>query len=102
MCDKVVTALTSDLHQGRPEDNIDKDGFRMTEKGGLLMFLAESADASTYTPFDIFMVVFTVLIAVGLIRLLLHRPRKNLFAIGFAAVCLIVFLIADAKMISGW
>lgn len=67
------------------------------------MFLAENiADASTFTPFDIFMVLFTVLIAAGLVRLLLQRPRKNMFAIGFAAVSLIVFLIADAKMISGW
>ncbi|WP_373230848.1 hypothetical protein [Cohnella sp.] len=67
------------------------------------MFLAEiAADASTFTPFDIFMVLFTVLIAVGLVRLLLQRPRKNMFAIGFAAVSLLVFLIADAKMVSGW
>ena len=87
----------------RPEDNIGKDGFRMTEKGGPLMFLAESTvKVSTFTPFDIFMVVLTVLIAAGLVRLLLHRPWKNLFAIGFAAVSLIIFLIADAKMISGW
>lgn len=67
------------------------------------MFLAENvADASTFTPFDIFMVVFTILTAVGLIRLLLQRPRKNMFAIGFTTVVLIVFLVADAKMVSGW
>jgi len=66
------------------------------------MFLAEVTDTSTYTPFDIFMLIFTVLIAAGLIRLLLQRPRKNIFAIGFATVCLLVFLVADYKMISGW
>ncbi|MBW5448421.1 hypothetical protein GE107_20460 [Cohnella sp. CFH 77786] len=68
------------------------------------MYLAEQAaeSASTFQTFDIFMVLFTILIAIGLVRLLLQRPRKNLFAIGFAAVSLIIFLVADAKMISGW
>ena len=69
------------------------------------MFLADQAAeaaTSTYTPFDIFMIVFTVLLIIGLIRLALQRPRKNLFAIGFTTVALIVFLIADWKMISGW
>lgn len=68
------------------------------------MFLTEAAETSTSTfaGFDIFMLIFTVLIAAGLVRLLMQRPRKNIFAIGFASVALIVFLIADAKMISGW
>jgi uncharacterized membrane protein len=68
------------------------------------MFLAEQAGdaASTFATFDIFMLLFTILVAVGLVRLLLQRPRKNVFAIGFAVVALIIFLVADAKMISGW
>lgn len=66
------------------------------------MFLAEAESTSTYTPFDVFMLILTVLIAVGLVRLLLQRPRKNIFAIGFGTVCLLVFLVADYKMISGW
>jgi hypothetical protein len=68
------------------------------------MFLAEQATeaASSFAIFDIFMVLFTILIGIGLVRLLLQRPRKNLFAIGFAVVALIIFLVADAKMISGW
>lgn len=66
------------------------------------MFLAETESTSTYTPFDVFMIIFTVIIAAGLIRLLLQRPRKNIFAIGFATVSLLVFLAADVKMISGW
>jgi dolichyl-phosphate-mannose--protein O-mannosyl transferase len=66
------------------------------------MFLAEQVVTSTFTPFDIFMVIFTVLLAVGLIRLSMQRPRKNLFAIGFATVSLLLFLVADAKMVSGW
>jgi hypothetical protein len=66
------------------------------------MFLAEEVDASTFTPFDVFMVIFTVLLAVGLVRLALQRPRKNLFALGFTTVALLVFLVADVKMVSGW
>ncbi|MBN2980568.1 MULTISPECIES: hypothetical protein [Cohnella] len=72
------------------------------------MFLAANAanaaeeTASLYTPFDIFMVIFTVLIALGLVRLLMEKGKKNVFAIGFALVALIVFLIADVKMVSGW
>lgn len=68
------------------------------------MFLTEQAVevTSTFSGFDIFMVLFTILIAIGLVRLLLQRPRKNLFAIGFAAVALIIFVVADLKMISGW
>lgn len=68
------------------------------------MFLAQAAaePSTTFTTFDIFMVLFTILIAAGLIRLLMHRPRKNIFAIGFATVALLVFLAADFKMISGW
>jgi hypothetical protein len=67
------------------------------------MFLAATTDnASTFAPFDIFMLLFTVIIAIGLVRLVLQRPRKNMFAIGFAVVALLIFLIADAKMVSGW
>ncbi len=69
------------------------------------MFLAEAATEaveSTYSHFDIFMLIFTVLIAIGLVRLLMQRPRKNMLAIGFGTVCLLVFLAADFKMISGW
>ncbi|WP_256759061.1 hypothetical protein [Cohnella sp. WQ 127256] len=69
------------------------------------MFLAETvagAVESTYEHFDIFMLVFTILIAIGLVRLLMHRPRKNVLAIGFSTVSLLIFLLADYKMISGW
>ncbi|MFC5401683.1 DUF2759 family protein [Cohnella soli] len=68
-------------------------------------FLAENATEavkSTYSHFDIFMLVFTILIAIGLVRLLMQRPRKNVLAIGFATVSLLVFLAADYKMVSGW
>jgi hypothetical protein len=71
------------------------------------MFLAENAEAaekaaSTFTAFDIFMLLFTLLIIIGLIKTLLARPRKNWVALGFGTFALVVFLIADVKMISGW
>jgi len=67
------------------------------------VYLTEQAEAtSTFQGFDIFMLLFTIVILIGLVRLLLQRPRKNMFAIGFATVALLIFLVADAKMISGW
>jgi hypothetical protein len=69
------------------------------------MFLAETvteAVESTYSHFDIFMIVFTILIAIGLVRLLMQRPRKNMLAIGFSTVALLIFLAADYKMVTGW
>ncbi|QJD85150.1 hypothetical protein [Cohnella herbarum] len=69
------------------------------------MFLAENVTEvveSTYSHFDIFMIVFTILIAIGLVRLLMQRPRKNMLAIGFSTVALLIFLAADYKMVTGW
>jgi len=63
------------------------------------MFLAEAAAKSTIDPFDWFMLAFTVIIAIGFVRLMLARPRKNLFAIGFTAVSLALFLFIDYVMI---
>jgi hypothetical protein len=64
------------------------------------MFLAEeAAKASSFDPFDILMLVFTVLIFIGFVRLLMQRPRKNIFAIGFTAVSLALFLYVDYIMI---
>lgn len=67
------------------------------------MFLAEEGTATVSTsgfdPFDVFMLAFTVLIFIGFVRLLMHRPRKNWFAIGFAGVSLLLFLTIDAIMI---
>lgn len=67
------------------------------------MLLADdTASSSLFTPFDVFMIAFTALIVIGLARLLMARTKKNVFAIGFATVALVVFLIADVKMVSGW
>lgn len=67
------------------------------------MLLSEAATASTsnFNAFDIFVLLFTVIILIGLIRLL-RAPKKNVFAIGFAVVSLLVFLMTDYAMITGW
>ena len=66
------------------------------------MFLAEEAAqaASKIGTFDWFMLAFTVLIAIGLVRLLNERPKKNIFAIGFTTVSLALFVLIDFIMIT--
>ena len=68
-----------------------------------MMFVAEAANqsAGTFDPFDIFMIVFTVIIAWALYRLV-KSPNRNVFALGFTTVCLLVFLVADALMVMSW
>ena len=67
------------------------------------MFLAEEAakSAGGFQFFDIFIIVFTVLIAVGLLRLVKAKDR-NKFALGFTTVCLLVFLAVDFLMVLNW
>ncbi|MCP1310419.1 hypothetical protein [Paenibacillus tyrfis] len=67
------------------------------------MFLAEEAakSTSTFSGFDIFVILFTVVIAIGLIRLL-GAKKKNPFAIGFGLVSLAVFVTLSAVMVMGW
>lgn len=65
------------------------------------MLLAEVAAKSPFTMFDPFILIFTVLIAIGLVRLLM-QAQKNKFAIGFAGVSLLVFLGVDVIMVTGW
>lgn len=67
------------------------------------MYVAAEAagTASTFSGFDIFMVLFTILVAAGVLSQL-RQPKKNLFAIGFGLVSLLVFLVMDAIMVKGW
>lgn len=67
------------------------------------MLLAEAASsaASKFNTFDVFMILFTVLIIIGIVRLV-TQPVKNKFAIGFSVVCLLVFLASDFAMIQNW
>lgn len=64
------------------------------------MLLAEAVEAAKrFEPFDIIMILFTVLIFIGLLRLASARV-KNKFALGFTTVSLLVFLVADYVMIT--
>ncbi len=65
--------------------------------------MAEEAakTASTFTWFDPFVLLITIIIAIGVLRQL-AAPKKNLFAIGFGVVALLVFGFMDFIMIKGW
>lgn len=67
------------------------------------MLLAEAAvqEPSKFHTFDVFMIMFTILIFVGVFRLL-RAPQKNKFAIAFGVVSLLVFVISDYAMIMNW
>ena len=70
------------------------------------MFL-NAAEAQTYilfgkvSGFDVFMVLFTILIAYGVIRTMV-APTKNKFAITFGVISLLSFLIMDSEMVRYW
>ena len=66
------------------------------------MFLAAAAEAgSNFKTFDIFMILFTILIFIGVVRLATAR-QKNKFALAFGVVSLLVFLYSDYAMITNW
>ena len=67
------------------------------------MLLAEAAaqGPSKFHTFDVFMILFTILILIGVYRLL-KAPQKNKFAIGFGMVSLLVFAVSDYAMIMNW
>jgi uncharacterized membrane protein YwaF len=69
------------------------------------MLIAEDAAAaaatSHFSGFDIFVILFTLLILFGVIRSI-GAKKKNLLAIGFGVVCLAVFLIMDVVMVMNW
>ncbi|WP_410512550.1 hypothetical protein PaeBR_21710 [Paenibacillus sp. BR2-3] len=68
------------------------------------MLLAEAVAQEApklFHTFDVFMILFTILIFIGVIRLL-KAPQKNKFAIGFGVVSLLVFLISDYAMVMNW
>jgi len=51
--------------------------------------------------FDILLLLFTITIAWGLVRLL-RAEKKNKFAIGFSVISLGVFLFVDYLMVRNW
>ena len=66
------------------------------------MFLALPEQGTpNFTFFDVFMIVFTVLLAIGLFRLIAAK-QKNYFAILFTTVALLTFLYMDYNMVKNW
>lgn len=68
------------------------------------MFLAEEVNevaTGTFAFFDLFMLVFTAIIAISLFRLA-KAKQKNKFALGFTAAALLVFLAVDGLMVLSW
>lgn len=68
------------------------------------MILAEAAtttSTSNFHTFDLFMILFTILLVVAVIRGV-AAPVKNKFAIGFGAFSLFVFLVLDVYMVQAW
>jgi hypothetical protein len=55
----------------------------------------------TFDIFDLFVIAFTILIAIGVFRSL-KAEQKNKVAIGFGGVSLLVFLIMDFIMVKNW
>jgi hypothetical protein len=62
---------------------------------------AEVVEVSKFSGFDLFIIAFTILIAIGVYRSL-RAPKKNLFAIGFGGISLLTFLIMDVVMVMNW
>jgi multisubunit Na+/H+ antiporter MnhC subunit len=60
-----------------------------------------AAKTSTFSGFDPFVLIITLLIAIGVFRLF-RAEKKNPFAIAFGLVSLAVFVFMDVVMISGW
>jgi hypothetical protein len=67
-----------------------------------MLYAAEAAaKTSSFTAFDPFVIIFTIVIAIGFLRLL-SAKKKNMFAIGFSFVALAVFAIMSVVAVSGW
>jgi len=60
---------------------------------------AESGGGINFDPFDIFIILFTILAVFAVIRSVQH---KNKFAAGFSMVVLLVFLFTDVVMVLNW
>jgi len=68
-----------------------------------MILTAEAVKAanSTFTGMDIFILLFTLLIAAGVYRLV-KQTNKNFFAIGFGTISLLTFLAIDLLMVLNW
>ncbi|WP_409343813.1 DUF2759 family protein [Paenibacillus sp. MBLB4367] len=68
-----------------------------------MFWAAEAASSSTthFDPFDAFIIVFTLIIALAVVRTITAK-QKNLLAIAFSVVSLLVFLVMDYVMVQNW
>jgi uncharacterized membrane protein (UPF0182 family) len=55
----------------------------------------------TFDIFDLFVIAFTILIAIGVFRSITAK-QKNMVAIGFGGISLLVFVIMDVIMVRNW
>jgi hypothetical protein len=55
----------------------------------------------TFDIFDLFIIAFTILIAIGVFRSITAK-QKNKVAIGFGAIALLVFVFMDVVMVQNW
>jgi multisubunit Na+/H+ antiporter MnhC subunit len=67
----------------------------------MLFAAAATAKTSTFSGFDPFVIIFTLVIAIGFLRLL-SAKKKNKFAIGFSFIALAVFAVMSVVAVSGW
>lgn len=67
----------------------------------MLFLLEQTTNKFNFSPFDVFMILFTILIAAGLVRLI-KSPERNKFAIGFTTIALLVFVAIDGLMVLHW
>lgn len=68
------------------------------------MFLAEQATAAaafSFRFFDLILFAFTAVIFWGIIRLA-KEEKRNKFALGFATLSLLVFLLLDFLVVLDW
>jgi hypothetical protein len=75
---------------------------RYEEEVSQMLFSAEAAaKTSSFSGFDPFVIIFTIVIAIGFLRLL-SAKKKNMFAIGFSFIALAVFAFMSVIAVSGW
>jgi hypothetical protein len=55
----------------------------------------------TFDYFDLFVIAFTILLVIAVFRSL-KAEQKNMVAIGFGGVSLLVFVIMDIIMVKNW
>lgn len=54
-----------------------------------------------FQTFDLFMIAFTVVIGIGVIRLV-RSPHKNKFSLALSTIFFLLFVMVDALMIMNW